>query len=183
MKQAPPWKIALPFAAFCGISLAAWLNSRQPVLLLAIAIAFVMGAVWTYGAWHIRRDDERVQKSPLPAPPSRGDGVVISRARRGGFGPLSPAGHLIATEEELLWAPFRQSYATGRRIPLTGDASAVTVARFDEIAGFQSKAGFLSGEALTLEVNGGRRRLRLLDPEGLSNLLAVLPPSGEVDEE
>lgn len=83
-RQAPPWKIALPFLVFIVIVLGTYAWHRQPLALVAVVLAIIMGAVWTYGAWRVRRDDARVDACPPYHASDETHAVVISRARRGG---------------------------------------------------------------------------------------------------
>ena len=173
VKQVPPWKIAIPFAVFCMIILIQYCFSREPLALFAMAVAAIMGAVWTYGAWSACRDVDRVSRSPVPPSPLPGKGIVISRAKIGGI--FNPVGHLLATDNALLWVPWSSGIKTGDSIALATESSVNIVAAFKDIISFRAKAGMFGGETLTLFLETGYCRLRLLDPEGLGNLMAVIP--------
>ncbi len=173
LKQAPPWKIAIPFAVFCMIVLIQYCFSKEPLALVAVFIAAAMGTVWTYGAWTVCRDAKRQCRSAVPHRPRLGEGSVISRARIGGI--FNPVGYLLATDNALVWVPWREGVKTGDTIVLDTGSSANIVAAFKDIVRFRSKAGIFGGETLTFFFDSGSCRLRLLDPEGLTNLLSLMP--------
>jgi hypothetical protein len=172
--QASPWKIALPFVVFIGIVLGTYAIHRHSLALVAVALAAVMGGVWTYGAWRARRDDARVAAcSPLQTPDGA-TAVVISRARRDGWG--SPVGYLLATETALVWTPARGGWRAGDTVAVDDGPPVELVALRADIIQYQLVAGIFSGDAVTLMLSQGVRRLRLLDPAGMEHLLALLAP-------
>lgn len=176
-RQAPPWKIALPFVVFIVIVLGTYAVHRQPLALVAVALAAVMGAVWTYGAWRVRRDEARVDACPPFQAPDATHAVVISRARRGGC--CSPVGYLLATETALVWTPAHTAWRTGDTVP---DLPAVElIAHRADIRRYQIVTGIFHGDTVTLTLAHGVRKLSLLDPEGMEHLLALLAPA-EADD-
>jgi hypothetical protein len=138
-----------------------------------------MGGVWTYGAWRARRDDARVAACPPFTAPVGTTAVVISRARRGGWG--SPVGYLLATETALVWTPARAGWRAGDTVAVDDGPAVALVALRADIIQYQIVAGIFIGDAVTLTLSQGVRRLRLLDPEGMVHLLAVLAPEEEDD--
>jgi hypothetical protein len=179
LKQAPPWKIAIPFVIFCVIIMLQYCFSRNPLALFAVVVAAVMGAVWTYGAWTVRRDERHLSHCREVPRPRAGEATVISKARLGGL--LKPVGYLVATENELMWIPWRTGVNAGDKISLSAESSTVAVAAFNDIVHFRSLAGMFGGETITLFFDSGCRRIRLLDPEGLANLLALIPEREDRD--
>lgn len=174
--QAPPWKIALPFVVFIVIVLGTYAWHRQSLALVAVALATIMGAVWTYGAWRVRRDETRVAACPPFKAPEGTEAVVIARARRDGC--CSPVGYLLATATALWWTPAREAWHAGD--PVAGDITqtAELVAHRADIARYQMVTGIFSGDAVTLTLTHGVRQFRLLDPEGMVHLLTLLEDEG-----
>jgi hypothetical protein len=137
--QAPPWKIALPFVVFIGIVLGTYAVHRQPLALVAVALAAVMGGVGTYGAWRACRDDARVAAClPFTAPVGT-TAVVISRARRGGWG--SPVGYLLATETALVWTLARAGWRAGDTVAGRAPAAPARSGRDGALAGGAGAGG------------------------------------------
>ena len=178
MKQEPPWKIGLPFAAGALITGVFWFFSRQPIALLALVICVAWGSFWVYGAWRSLRDTAREVGAPPFAPPADGQALVLSRARRG----LSPRrGYLMMTADDLIWwrgAPPRALHPADH-VPVadlrTLGASPQTVAALADAEHFTHKAGLIGGDTLTLRTTNGKSiRLTLYDPEGFVLILGWL---------
>ena len=183
MKQDSPWKIGLPFAAGVIIAVASWFFSRQPTALLAAAILVVWGSFWVYGAWRSLRDTAREAGASPFIPPTAGQALVLSRARRG----LSPRrGYLMMTADELIWwrgAPPRP-LRPADHVPVADlrawGAPPQTVAALADVEHFTHKAGLIGGDTLTLTTADGRSvGLTLYDPEGFVLILGWFEKGAE----
>jgi hypothetical protein len=176
MQQAPPWKIAIPFVLFCSTVMTTWYFSREPTALLAAGLGCVMGIIWTYGAWNVRREEKQLAASGKPRRPTKNNGTVLCRARLGRF---KSAGYLVGAMHGLFWAPIQDVLRPGEHIPLKNMTSMVFITPYDGIR-FESRSRMFGGERLTLYRDNQRpRRIWLLDPEGLPNLLSMLSDDNE----
>lgn len=175
--QAPPWKIALPFVLFILIVMGTYLIHRKPEALLAAALATVMGAIWTYGAWRVRRDEYLIATSLPLKPPVGKEAVIISRSRQGGC--CAQVGYLVATETALWWTPARNAWHAGESVAVEVTQTAELVAQYTDIMQYQIVSGIFGGDAVTLTLTKGVRHLRLLDPTGMNYLLSLLAPETE----
>jgi hypothetical protein len=183
MKQAPPWKVGLPFFIGAIIAGASWFFHRQPAALLAAPILIVWGALWVWGARRSLAHSAREAEAPPFTPPGPGRAVVISRARRA----LSARrGYAIVTNEQLIWwrgVPPRPLHP--------GDAVAVTdlalwgaapraLASLSEIDHLTYKAAFIGGDTFTLKTSDAASiRLMLYDPEAFVLIMELFEKMNE----
>ena len=171
MKQAPPWKVGLPFAIGAIIAGVSWFFHRQPAALLAAPILIIWGALWVWGARRSLSHSAREAAAPPFTPPAPGQAVVISRARRA----LSARrGYALITGEQLLWwrgVPPRPLHP-GDTVAVTDLAlwaPAPDLASLSEIDHLSHKAAFIGGDTLTLKTSDSTSvRLMLYDPRRLS---------------
>ena len=183
MKQAPPWKVGLPFAIGAAIAGASWFFHRQPAALLAVPILIVWGALWAWGARRSLAHSRREAGAPPFTPPAPGRAVVISRARRA-FS--ARRGYALVTNEQLLWwrgVPPRPLHP--------GDTVAVTdlalwgalpraLGSLLEIDHLTHKAAFIGGDTLTLKASDGASiRLTLYDPEAFVLIMELFEKMNE----
>lgn len=183
MKQAPPWKVGLPFVVGAVIAATAWFVARQPAALLAAVVLVVWGAFWVWGAHRSLADTARQVGAPAFVPPASGQAVVISRARRA---PWSRRGYMMVTGEQIVWW---RGAPTAPLLP--GDTVAIAdlalwgipplpLAAISGIDSLRFKAGILGGDTLTMVTTGGTSvRLLLADPEAFVLIMGLLERDAE----
>ena len=183
MKQAPPWKVGLPFAIGAIIAGASWFFHRQPAALLAVPILIVWGALWVWGARRSLAHSAREAGAPPFTPPAPGCAVVISRARRA----LSARrGYAMVTYDQLLWwhgvppRPLRPGDTVAVTDLALWGAAPRAMTSLSEIDHLRHKAAFIGGDTLTLKTSGGASiRLMLYDPEAFVLIMELFEKMNE----
>jgi hypothetical protein len=183
MKQAPPWKVGLPFFIGAIIAGVSWFFHRQPAALLAAPILIVWGALWVWGARRSLAHSAREAGAPPFTPPAPGQAVVISRARRA----LSVRrGYAMVTNEQLLWwrgipsRPLRPGDAVVVTDLALWGAEPQALASLSEIDHLSHKAAFIGGDTLTLKTSDGASlRLMLYDPEAFVLIMELFEKVNE----
>ena len=183
MKQAPPWKVGLPFAIGAIIAGVSWFFHRQPAALLAAPILIVWGALWAWGARRSLSHSAREAGAPPFTPPAPGQAVVISRARRA-FS--ARRGYALVTGEQLLWWRGVPPGPCIPGIPLPSPTwppmgrPTRTLASLSETDHLTHKAAFIGGDTLTLKASDGASiRLTLYDPEAFVLIMELLEKMNE----